>query len=388
MKQINVSGLLFFREFRFRHLWKHTIFFLVVFTPLTLVVALFELPLVNRYPGQIRLQPDLTLHSSDKTGIVSKIHVFQGTTVDAGETLVTLRSVNTPNQTSLDNALKSINNNIEGVQLSINVLKEQQTTAITMASGRTTKTQEDIERINAELDAMNSEFELLSIRTNRFKILYSKGAASKHELETHEINLHSFERSMTSKRASLNALTANLVIINDELNQQLLEMDARIAKEMSEIKRLEQQRNSLLKSEIWTVDAQRDGTVTAINITESEQITPGQPLIDIVGPDEFPEIDFYQPIQKKTNLSVGSQVKVSIDAYPTEIHGLFDAEISIVGKSPTKDGTSFKHTAKFPEKSLSVLPPVQDGYSVMVSVLVDELTIYEWLLAPYLTPEY
>lgn len=388
MKQINVSGLLFFKAFRFKSLWKHIVLFLLILTPLIWILGFFKLPLVDQYPGQIRLQPDLILHSSDRAGIVSNIHTSKGKTVLANETLITLRSITTPNEISLNNSLRSIDNNIQSVKLSINVLKQQKETAQTKASNQTIKINEEITRINAELDAMKPELALLVTRVERFRALYSKGAASKHELETHEINLHSFERDIASKQTSLNTLEADLLIIEDELFQQFEEFDARIAQEHGEIDKLNQQRKTLLASEVWTIGAQRTGIVTAINITESEQVAPGQRLIDIVGPNQFLEIDFFQSVKKKTNLSLGSEIKVAIDAYPTEIHGLFDAEISIVGKSPTNDGVTFKHTAVFTPETLSILPIVQDGYSVMVSVLVDELTIYQWLLAPYLTKKY
>lgn len=388
MKQIDVSGFLFFRAFRFAHLWKHTLFFLVALAPLGLIAGFFELPLVNRYPGQIRLQPDLTLHSSDKSGIVSEIHVSQGAKVKAAEKLITLRSVATPNQVSLDSALESISGEIKTVRLAVNVLEEQRATAQTMAIGKKTKIQTEIDQINIELASMAPELKLFVSMAERFRTLYQKGAASKHELESHEINLKSFERSMTSKRISLDALNTSLQNIDNELKQKFKEFEAQTTAKLNEIDNLERRHKALSKSEIWTVNAQRSGTVTAINIVGSEQISPGQRLIDIVGPDSVLEIDFYQPIQKKTNLVVGSGVKVAIDAYPTEVHGLFDANISIVGQSPTKVGASFKHTAIFPKEALSSLPPIKDGYSVMVSVLVDELTIYQWLLAPFLTPEY
>lgn len=148
----------------------------------------------------------------------------------------------------------------------------------------------------ANYDAVDSEIKLAKMNLDRYTKLFNAGAASKQELDNAKNKYDAVSATLTQAGENILSKSNNNVA------------DAEL-KQLAALKKQAELNLSYTK-----IYAAQPGSVTRKNVEKGSYVQVGQPLFAIV-PDDIWVIANFKESQL-TNMKVGQEVEIKIDAYP------------------------------------------------------------------------
>lgn len=395
---IELTSIGFLEKISFLSTQRYFIVWSITFVALLTASFFVRLPLVEKLPGEILIQDERRTHSSIRSGVVSEILVEVGDSVTENQAVIVMRSSELP--TKLDMQLrrgeleerKRIQANVvDRLNLEITRTRQAATNKISQIERNISSEENTLERLQAELEVGKTELRDL-------ETLRSSGLATSERLRTIETQIRSLEISIRNNIIARDGLQSELMDENAALELTLNALELDISKSQIEEALLDLELQSLEVAHEWVIAAQFPGVVSALQVSVGDTVQQGASAVSILPENSTPRIEFYQSSNTRLTVTKGAQVKIAIDAYPTQNYGLFSAELVQVGRSaehqiPQLDKSgilteqpSYRHIALF--KDTSELPKLEDGYSAIVSVLVEDRSVFDWLISPFFLKEY
>lgn len=262
---------------------------------------------------------------STVSGILLKIHVQEGDTVEKGDALFTI--LNEASRLTRENA-----------QL-----------AAELADVRTN--QGRLNELLLNIDLLESKMENDSLLLARQRSLWEQNIGSKVELERAELN---YENSQT-------ALAAARIRYRDEKKR--LEISSRQAQKSLQISRE-------MESD-FTITSTIDGKVYAVLKEEGELVSPQMPLA-VIGNDEDFILELQVDEYDVTSIRPGQQVKVTMDSYKGQV---FDAVVTRIDPIINERSKTMTVEAAFVTQPPSLYPNLTLEANIILQVKKDVLTI-------------
>lgn len=262
---------------------------------------------------------------STVSGLLMKIHVQEGDTVEKGDALFTI--LNETSRLSRENA-----------QL-----------AAELADIRTN--QGRLNEVLLNIDLLESKMENDSLLLARQRSLWEQNIGSKIELEKAELN---YENSRT-------ALAAARIRYRDEKKR--LEISSRQAQKNLQISR-EMESDFIITSKI-------DGKVYSVLREEGELVSPQMPLA-VVGDEEDFILELQVDEYDVTSIRPGQQVKVTMDSYKGQV---FDAVVTGIDPIINERSKTMTVEAAFVNQPPALYPNLTLEANIILQVKNDVLTI-------------
>lgn len=210
----------------------------------------------------------------------------------------------------------------------------------------------------AALSAVDSEINLAKINLDRYTKLYKAGAASKQELDVAQTKYDAVSANLT--QASENILSKGNKSVADAELKQLAAL-----KKQAEL--------NLAYTKIY---AAQSGSVTRKNVEKGSYVQVGQPLFAIV-PDEVWVVANFKENQL-TNMKVGQEVELKIDAYPNKE---FKGKIDSIQKSSGSKASLFP-----PENAVGSFVKIVQRIPVKI-VFTEKIDLNEYNIVPGMSVE-
>lgn len=262
---------------------------------------------------------------STVSGLLLKIHVKEGDSVNQGKPLFTI--LNETSRLSRENA-----------QL-----------AAELADIRTN--QGRLNELLLNIDLLESKMENDSLLLVRQRSLWQQNIGSKVELEKAELN---YENSKT-------ALAAARIRYRDEKRR--LELSSQQARKNLQISRE-------MESD-FTITSTIDGKVYAVLKEEGELVSPQIPLA-VVGDEEDFILELQVDEYDVTSIRPGQQVKVTMDSYKGQV---FDAVVTSIDPIINERSKTMTVEAEFVNQPPSLYPNFTLEANIILQVKNDVLTI-------------
>lgn len=144
------------------------------------------------------------------------------------------------------------------------------------------------------------------------------------------------------------------------------------------------------------VRAAEDGRVTAVQVNEGQEVTPGDPVLTMVPLGSVLLADLNVPGRAAGLVRVGQQVRLRFTAFPYQKYGQLGAEILQLDKSllrpdwrreVTQNEPVYRLRAHLSEQSFNYQGqqlPLRAGMQVEADILLEKRRVLDWVLKPLL----
>ncbi|WP_394174593.1 HlyD family efflux transporter periplasmic adaptor subunit [Thalassotalea litorea] len=294
------------------------------------------------------------------TGYVDALYVKEGEFVVAGQPLLTL---STRAQFGIDNTSNGLtakgNENI-GNSLKLQGQSGEQSENMSALSDRLIKRlsrqiylleqeQAQYQRLQAsELESLKvrnralmaeqkatqqqgsllaNKLEILSARQQKMQSLFRQGFVSERENQNHHQQLLDLQQErQVLKRVKLQQ-QRELARMNFELQSIPDQYQLKVNAVQRHIAELENQLGKIRSNRRFTVRANRNGTVTGLQVTAGESVNPATLLLSLIPENSVLLAELFVPTRSAGFIAPGQQTKFRFDAFPYQRFGFIDGNI-------------------------------------------------------------
>lgn len=170
----------------------------------------------------------------------------------------------------------------------------------------------EAQRLARQADAVEAELALAEDFLGRFRELNQQGAVSDQELAQRETTHQVLDNQLASARAAAEAAQARVRLLEEGARAEQVERLA--AQQRQAASGLDAARLSLAKT---LLTAPAGGTVLSLNYAPGELVRPGAEVVTLQNNSRL-WIYTYIPQESLGEVSLGNQVEVRADAYPSD----------------------------------------------------------------------
>lgn len=347
-----------------------------------------------------------------RTGVVTGLHVNEGTSVRKGDRLLTLSdelqsSTLGGTQAEIGRQLAQRRDSLVAERTQMQRLFAQQQAALSARAAA----------LGAEQAQINREIELLRARlaiAQRNLVLHREQQAAGY---ISGMRLQMVEAEHLEQAARLGLLERNRLTIKREamgVQAELKDLPLKAEKELAAIERSlaqigQERAESEARREI-VLTAPHDGTVTAIQAVAGTAASPTVPLLSIVPAGTRLEAHLYGPSRAIGFVRPGQHVRLRYQAYPYQRFGHHEGVIASVSRSAVSPaelpaqltgvarptGPAAAGSTAAPEPLYRIVVSIasqsiaaygnaialQPGMAIEADVALDRRKLYEWVLDP------
>ncbi len=354
-------------------------------------------------------------------GIVHTIHVTEGQTVKAGDTLVTLKSdAVIADRQRLDEELESAKQDILRLRTVNNWLQQtearnqppEQLTALQKSlvlsqwaeyqsrinSLKNTKNKFIAERtsIAHQVKKMESILPIVTRRAEKMKGLSNDKYLSEEqylEVEQQRIEVH---YDLKTNQQRMHELQSSIKEVETQIQQVEKEFESRTLMELQESEKrkqaLQQERvKAVMRMEAHTLTAPVSGVVQQLAVhTIGGVVTPAQELMVIVPNENGLEVEAMIENKDIGFVTEGQNAEIKIDAFPFTKYGVIDAKINNISNDAIADeekGLVYKMQVEMKKSDIQIkekLVNLTPGMTVSVEVKTGKRRLIEYFLSPLL----
>lgn len=252
---------------------------------------------------------------------VSSLNVDVGSTVNAGDTIITLDTKELEAQVAQAQA------GVDVAQATLNKIK----------SG---SRPEQIEQATASVESAKANYENAKANNDRNKDVYNAGGLSKSQLDQSETALTAAESSYKSAQATLDMLNKG------ETAESIAVSEAQVKSAQAALNTAQVQLQN------GTIASPVSGVVTAKNINSGELATVGAPLLSIVNLDTI-VVNAYIPASYINKISVNQPVIIKVSEIPDKE---FEGEVSVIDSAVDSKNKNVLVKVKFNDKDPLIKP--------------------------------
>ena len=372
----------------------------VVLTLIGVVTTTLQFPSRERARGVLVPVDGWVRVTATTYATVRRRHVDPGTSVRAGDVLFELASG------------RGMTSGMSIGQSLLSDLKERQTALKARLAASASKFEHDrkaqgaaseslqrqIEKLRIEVDAHGRRLGIANQRLQSGQALSDRGGLSgfalldlADEVESRTATLALKERALAVALADLEASKARLAGLSKREDQE-------VAVIRGETHSLAMERTRILGNEMAKILAPRAGHASSIMANVGDWITPGDVLLDILPEGSLYKAQLSVGSSGIGNLAVGQEVRLLLDAFPFEHHGVQHGRVANIsettvgpwrgplGVTPEVERARFVVDVVFPqgfdldEESQRSLRP---GMTVEADLVREYRTLADWVLGSF-----
>ena len=335
-----------------------------------------------------------------QAGVVLKLNVSEGQSVDAGESLYTISTdLRSTAEGDTQAAL------IQGaLQRKESLQQEIDKTHILQADERATL-QSKIISLRAELVGVESQLVAQRTRTSlaadaaaRYENLLAKDYISKDQAQQREADLLDQQSKLESLERDRTGLMQSLQEANSNLAESTLQHQNQIAQMQREVIGVDQ---NVIESEAkreFVVSAPEAGTVTAVIAQPGQTVDTTQPVVSIVPESAHWRAYLFVPSAAIGFVRAGDPVLLRYQAFPYQKFGQYQAnvvsiartalstaELATSGIQSAGDRTYYRITVALKSQTVTAYgkpQPLEAGMTLQADILQERRRLYEWVLEP------
>jgi membrane fusion protein len=360
-----------------------------------------------RIAGWLMPQQGLVRVHAPQAGVVTQLHVKEGTEVHAGDPLLVLSAELQSaslgaTQTEIARQLGARRASLAEERRQHERLLAQQVRAL---SDRLATVQSEQAQLEREIALQASRLRLAEKSERRQRELRERGFISDQQLLRAEDSkleqssrLHALERNRIVTLRDRLALESELKDLPIKAQAQIASLERNTALVEQELAQAEARREIV-------IPAPQEGTVTAIQAERGGRANPDVPLLSIVPAGSHLEAHMFSPSRAIGFVRPGQRVLVRYQAYPYQKFGHYEGVVANISRSavspgelpPQLAGLASLHGAQEPVYRITVNlarqtvtaygqpMPLQPGMQLEADVVIENRKLIEWVLDPLFT---
>lgn len=346
--------------------------------------------------GHVRLEPDTIEIFSSLSGIITKLHVSEGLSIEEGVPLIEVTSLAGVDSSEYGDYKRkiqlmesSIDNSHARKELLLKKVDNAERHLDYLSSSYSTIRKELEQKLQNEESNIDKGERMLN------ELLSPKSRKALSQLE-----IYSFEEGMTSQVSK--ALDTQirvkkfrqLYIDNErQLNKEIIDSRLGIVEEEGRVTSLLERILELHNKHIFTPRSPCAAHVLTVNVSENQSVSAGQKLLSISSVSAKMLIELTLDSTSVGAVSVGDEVYMKFDSFPYQTHGIqkgtiikIDREAQNVDDLRSRRLTHYKFaffalveinnlTSELTGDRLALKP----GMSVKAEILLEKRTLFSWL---------
>ncbi len=330
-------------------------------------------------------------------GIVTKILVKEGEYVKAGSPLLTVSTGrSTEDSSDLDAViLVELDKNLLDAQEKMVEEKELSDVEKSKLNAQIDGLKIEIDKLKIQLATTKERFSLAKKRVDKFESLRLKGHVSTKEFDEqylkyldNKLRFNETERQLSSR---VNALTT----AEYELKQIPVRLIIQLTDSRNIISEIKQRRFNIEGQRTYTLYAPSSGKVTALQAHEGKTVATNALVLAILPEGAEFVVKLFVPTRAIGFVQKNQKIMIRYTAFPYQRFGVYEGYIEKVAEvilSPDElpvpvslNEPVYKVTAKLDHQNVQAYGqelPLQSGMLLEADIILDSLSLIDWLLDP------
>lgn len=348
------------------------------------------------------LKPDIGLSKvmSTRDGIVQKLFVEDGNTVQPGDRLAL---ITIPDHLSAGDSLTSTLSHGLEQQISLVSLRKQQTTTQllnqeTEFKSRLTLSNNLLNDIRAQKEFLHQRLQLNQQRLTDFQGLRQSSAMSTADFQQQQELVLNIRQQLAEINASEQNQLAELVRLNGLLNRLPSERHHQLSLLDSEISRLQQQKTELNARGEILITAPVSGRITNLLAEVGNTARAGSPLLTILPDNAKLQAVLLVPTRAYGFVMPGQRTNLRFEAFPYQRFGLYGGKVIKTGQAiilpnevdmPVAVGEPmYRIQVELDSQQIRAYGntvPLQSGMLLSADIVLEQRSLLSWLFEPILS---
>lgn len=346
--------------------------------------------------GDIDTSPASAVVTSNRSGILTILHVSDRRPVRQGAPLATIRT----EDAGIDGSSGS-QAVLDTLDRQDTQLRRQEDASLSASIGTRARLTAQIDGQVRELAALDEQIAaqrslVVSARRDveRMSPLLDRGFVTRRDAQSREDAVSARVQqlaALTQARAEKAAAIIQTRRAIDEAVQQVHAANAEVEGQRALVSR---SRSEVEAGRGYRIDAPIDGIVTALAARPGQPVGPGTTLMTIVPANAQLRARLYVPTRSSGFLAVGQDVRLAVDAFPYAKFGTVPGRIetistatSTVVNSAGQNEPVYLVTASFARPWVGAFGgrrPLQPGMTLSARIVTERRSLFEWLFEPVL----
>lgn len=372
----------------------------VVFVCLMILAILFWGSYARKETVQGYLVPDkgIVKTYAPQVGTIAKVHVREGDEVKEGDALITMISERgMQGGSDIDTLLLKELSATEAHQLErIKAEKSLHTSEIFRLNTQIEGLQKELGQIEQSLRAQEDRLQIMQTRVNGAKkLLDSKNLSQNDYQKIYEESLvqkQQYQELQRAKSSRQNALSQT----QSELEQLPIKTESRVNEIQNAISELKQRHAEVAGRRALEIRSPVSGTVTALQARDGQWQATNTPLLAVMPKDAQLQVELFVPSRAIGFIAKDQRVKVRFAAFPYQRFGIYEGKIAIISKHvllPSELPTPlvelkepvYRLTVNLDQQYVNAYGkafPLQAGMSLEADIILENQTLFQWILDP------
>jgi membrane fusion protein len=354
----------------------------------------------SRIAGQLISDAGLGKIYAPQAGIVLERRVSEGRVVKAGDVLFVISSERSSasqgaTQAAISGEVRERAASLREELKTSRRLQERERESLALSvSGL----EEELAQLDAQIKSQQDRVQVAEGSAERYRRAYELKVVpieveqqKAGELLDQRTRLQALERDQVALRERLTAAKAELLSLPMKQQNQLADVDRRLAETSAELAESEAKRRIV-------VTAPEAGTATAVLANAGQYVDASKPLVTLMPAGALLHADLYAPSRAVGFVRPGDPVLIRYQAFAYEKFGhqrgtvesvartaLSRSELDAVGADSDNAEPLYRITVRLGSQSIQAYgqaQPLQSGMLLEADVLRETRRLYEWVLEP------
>lgn len=360
-------------------------------------IAIAEFTRTETVPGILTTTNPSVRILPSSPGIVVRLAVVEGASVDAGATLAVVSAERTSSvgTSAAAESLASVNARVDIGKRQIMLASDRARSERLRLQSVIDSTFEQIGELNAQIALQKEVIDSNKQLFVQLSDVVQRGFVSRVEYERRR-------QALLSAQQALRGLLQQVVQSRSQIAQaraQLASLEAETSSRIEDIHSsnaaLLQQEAQLQEGKAYIVRAPVTGTVAALQTALGRTVSNDIPMMTIVPRGARLQAELYAPSRAIGFVRIGQEARLLIDAFPYQRFGSAVGRVSAISKTiidprsndvPVKlEEPVYRVNVAMDQQSMAAFGtafPFQPGMTLKANLVLDRQSFLEWLLVP------
>ncbi|HAS8118917.1 TPA: HlyD family efflux transporter periplasmic adaptor subunit [Vibrio vulnificus] len=331
---------------------------------------------------------------------VDEVLVSESERVSAGDALIVLKPFSESGSTADQSALV-----VTELENQISLLQQAKHNQVVANDLRKAKLQLRSDEISnmlelyiLRIDALEERLATAEANFEKYSSLIESGHTSHEKISIYKDKLLQLKKSILDEKTEQLAQQSSLAQVSQELESTDTELQLKLHAIDVDISELKTQWIEVKGRSRLALRATTAGTVSFLDASVGEVVTPNQLLASILPLDEVLQVELIVPTRAFGFIRKGQEVTIKLDAFPFQKFGTRKAvttDISSTVFLPAEvnlpvafDSPSYRVTASLSHQYIEAYNEtikLRAGMQVTADILLDERSLVEWLIDPIIS---
>jgi membrane fusion protein len=370
-----------------------TAFFALLAASVIAVLVLGSYTKKERVQGVLQPESGVAAIVPPEAGIVKRVLVKEGQTVQAGDVLAELSN---ERFSDAGNTQALLETNLEGQRTQVLSQAENQaqaqTAALASLSQRIAQGQRDLVTLGEELRLQDQQIASSRKLLNQLQPLLEDKIISDLQYEQQRQTLLDQTARLQTLKRQKSAAEAELAQAQDERQRLSAQHKVERATLDRDLLSLQQEKLQRRSSRVTLLKAPFAGVVSGLLATPGQSVSAGSVLASVVPANTQLQAVLYVPSTAMGFIKAGQRVRVSYDAFPYQRFGQYGGTVSSVSQTDVPvQGSAADRRAVFlvrvaldtaQVKAYGTEIALRPGHTLTADIEIDRRRLYRWMLDP------